>query len=135
MELFIRIKEGQPFEHPIFGANFRQAFPEVDTANLPPEFARFERVAAPAIGVYEKLSVTYADRGDGVYHDAWTVLDLTPEEKAAKQQAVKDAWAEHGFSSWVFDEATCSYLPPTPMPRDGKFYRWDEPTTSWIEVI
>jgi len=24
--------------------------------------------------------------------------------------------------------------PPTPMPADGKQYRWDEPTTSWQEV-
>lgn len=134
MELFIRVKNGQAFEHPIFGDNFRQAFPNVNTANLPPEFARFERVAAPAIGVYEKLSVTYADRGDGVYHDAWTVLDLTPEEKASKQQAVKDDWAIGGYPSWSFDEATCSFTPPVEMPSDGKFYRWDEPTISWVEV-
>ena len=41
MELFIQIRNGQPFEHPIFGDNFRQAFPDVDVDNLPPEFARF----------------------------------------------------------------------------------------------
>lgn len=135
MELFIRVKNGQAFEHPILGDNFRQAFPHVSTSNLPPEFARFERVPAPPVGVYEKFSAAYADRGDGIYHDVWTVTDITPEEKAAKQQTVKDAWAIGGYSSWSFDEATCSFTPPVEMPPDGKLYRWDEETTSWIEVL
>ena len=44
MELYIQIRNGQPFEHPIFGDNFRQAFPGIDVDNLPPEFAVFQRV-------------------------------------------------------------------------------------------
>lgn len=135
MELYIRIKDGQPFEHPIFADNFRAAFPHIDTNNLPPDFARFERVPAPAIGVYEKLSVSYANRGDGVYHDAWSVSLMTAAEKAAKQQEVKDTWAKGGYPSWSFDEATCSFVPPVKMPSDGKFYRWDEEIISWVEVI
>jgi hypothetical protein len=39
------------------------------------------------------------------------------------------------FPSWVLDETTCQWSAPTPMPIDGKNYRWDEPTTSWVEVI
>ena len=38
------------------------------------------------------------------------------------------------FASWVLNETTCLWDPPTPMPTDGKMYRWDEPTTSWIEI-
>ena len=38
------------------------------------------------------------------------------------------------YASWALDEATCLWNAPTPMPTDGKIYRWDEPTTSWIEV-
>lgn len=38
------------------------------------------------------------------------------------------------FASWVLDEATCNWNAPVPMPQDGKQYRWDEPTVSWIEV-
>ena len=45
MELFIRLVNGEPFEHPIMGDNFREAFPHIDTDNLPSEFARFLRVA------------------------------------------------------------------------------------------
>ena len=53
MKLYIRIKDGQTFEHPIFEDNFREAFPDVDVDNLPDEFAHFERVAPPTLGVYE----------------------------------------------------------------------------------
>lgn len=134
MELFIRIKDGQPFEHPIFGDNFRQAFPAVDTNNLPVEFARFVRVTPPAVGAYEKNQTVSYQLVDGVYTDVFAVEQMTAEEVAAKQQGVKDVWAQHGYASWVFDESTCTYQPPTPMPTDGKIYRWDEPTTSWIEV-
>jgi hypothetical protein len=38
------------------------------------------------------------------------------------------------FASWVLDETTCLWAAPTPMPTDGKQYRWDEDTTSWIEM-
>lgn len=38
------------------------------------------------------------------------------------------------FSSWVLDEATCQWKPPTEKPNDGKEYVWDEPTVSWVEV-
>lgn len=38
------------------------------------------------------------------------------------------------FNSWVLDETTCLWAAPTPMPTDGKMYRWDEDTTSWVEM-
>ena len=38
------------------------------------------------------------------------------------------------FASWLLDETTCLWAAPTPMPTDGKMYRWDEDTTSWIET-
>jgi hypothetical protein len=134
MELFIRIQNGQAFEHPILGANFYEAFPNVDTNNLPAEFARFVRVAAPVVGVYEKNQTVSYQLVDGAYTDVFSVEQMTAEEIATKQQAVKDAWALNGFASWLFNEATCSFEAPTPRPIDGKIYRWDEPTTSWIEV-
>ena len=59
---------------------------------------------------------------------------MTEEEKIAKQDAAKALWAENGYASWVFNEEACSFDPPTPYPTDGKVYKWDEPTTSWIEV-
>jgi hypothetical protein len=38
------------------------------------------------------------------------------------------------FASWVLNEDTCLWDAPTPYPIDDKRYRWDEPTTSWIEI-
>jgi hypothetical protein len=134
MELFIRIKDDQPFEHPILGDNFRQAFPDVDVNNLPAKFARFVRVAAPVVGVYEKNQTVSYQLIDGAYTDVFSVEQMTAEEIVAKQQVVKDAWALNGFASWLFNEATCSFEAPVPMPTDNKRYTWDEPTTSWIEV-
>jgi hypothetical protein len=37
------------------------------------------------------------------------------------------------YPSWLLNEDTCLWDPPTPMPQDGSFYYWDEPTTSWIK--
>jgi hypothetical protein len=39
------------------------------------------------------------------------------------------------FASWVLNETTCLWDAPTPMPTDDKKYSWDEPTTSWVEVL
>lgn len=122
MELFIRIKDGQPFEHPIFGDNFRQAFPDVDTNNLPPEFARFERIERPTLGVYEVMvseEATY-ELIDGMYKDVWHTRAMTNEEKTAKQQAVITAFnsreQSENWSAWTLDEATCAMVPPIPRP-------------------
>lgn len=38
------------------------------------------------------------------------------------------------FQSWVLNEDTCIWEPPIPYPNDGKDYKWDETTTSWVEV-
>lgn len=134
MELFIRLKNGQPVEHPIFGDNFRQAFPDVDTNNLPEWVARFERIPQPALGVYEVYEGVTYQWDAGVVKDVHQVRPMTVAEKTAKQDAVKAVWAQNGFASWAFDEDTCSFKPPVHMPTDGKLYRWDEPTVSWIEV-
>jgi len=43
-------------------------------------------------------------------------------------------YAPQPFPSWVLNNTTWTWEAPTPMPTDGKFYRWDEATTSWKEV-
>ncbi len=134
MELYIRIKNGQPFEHPILGDNFRQAFPDIDTYNLPATFARFTRVPEPVLDVYEVCEgCTYEWDGDTVT-DVHHVRDMTPAEKTAKQDTAKANWLEHGHASWVFNEDTCSFDSPTPRPTDDKLYGWDEETLAWVEV-
>lgn len=135
MELYIRIKDGQAFEHPIFGDNFKQAFPDVDVNNLPPEFARFERVQQPPLGPYEKNQrVQYECGADGVWRDVWYCDQMTAEEKLAKQNELKAMWAQNGYASWSFDEENCRFVPPVPHPQDGAAYVWDESIINWVKV-
>ena len=92
MELFIRIKDGQPFEHPILGNNFRQAFPDVDTDNLPESFVRFMRVEPPQPGEYQKLELHYG-WADGVVKDVWSFVEMTDEERAEVDRIKAEALA------------------------------------------
>lgn len=131
MNLYIRIRNGLPFEHPIVEENFIQAFPDVDLKNLPPEFAKFERIPAPDLGPYEvNVGVTY-EQVDNIVKDVWNIRPMTDEEKLQKQESVKVNWNEYGFPSWQFNEVTCKFDPPVPKPQDGNLYIWDENTLSW----
>ena len=38
------------------------------------------------------------------------------------------------FASWTLNESTCLWGAPVAMPTDDKRYKWDEATTSWVEV-
>ena len=38
------------------------------------------------------------------------------------------------FNSWLLNQTTCKWEPPTPYPSDGKNYKWDEESLTWIEV-
>jgi hypothetical protein len=136
MKLFIRIKDGQPFEHPILESNFKQAFPKININNLPSEFSCFERVEAPFLGPYEKNQrVQYQLSEDGVYRDVWYCDQMSEEEKTEKQNRVKEQWTQNGgFASWTFNEETCSFVAPTPYPNDGLFYVWNEETLTWVQT-
>ena len=124
MKLFIRIKNGQPFEHPILGDNFRQAFPEIDTDNLPPEFARFERILQPNPGVYEVYEGVTYEWFEGIVKDVHHIRPLTEEEKTAKQQATINAFNSReqaeNWSAWTLDEETCTMVPPIPRPTSDQ---------------
>jgi hypothetical protein len=41
--------------------------------------------------------------------------------------------APQPYPSWTLDNAG-DWQAPTPYPADGKMYKWDEATTSWVEV-
>ena len=38
------------------------------------------------------------------------------------------------FNSWTLNEDTCLWEAPVAYPDDGKDYKWNEETTSWVEV-
>lgn len=37
------------------------------------------------------------------------------------------------FPSWILNEETCTWDPPTPHPEDGRFLIWSEEEMNWIE--
>ena len=48
----------------------------------------------------------------------------------------KDAFIpKQPFNSWTLNEDTCQWEAPSAKPDDGKDYRWNEETTSWVEVV
>lgn len=99
MDLFIRIRDGQPFEHPIFSDNFCEAFPEIDVENLPPEFARFQRVPPPLVGMFEVLEEPKYQWVDGIVKDVWQIRQMNDAERAEKLNGLG-----------VMAIATCDFL-------------------------
>jgi hypothetical protein len=133
MNLYIRIENGQPVNHPIAETNLNSVVRGIDVDNLPSDYASFTRVEMPELGPYEVCTSTYQWGGD-IVTDAHSTREMTTEEKTAKQDAVKADWAASGYASWVFNEDDCTFYPPTPRPLDGIAREWDEETISWVEV-
>ena len=135
MRCFIKIKDGQPVDHPIVEQNFREAFPEINTENLPPEFAEFIRHPQPEIGVYEVYQGVEYQWIDGKVQDVHLVREMIQSEKDEKIRLTKEQWTNGGgFASWVFKEAECMFNPPVPYPEGDEIMVWDEPTLSWKPI-
>jgi len=157
MNLYIEVENGTPKNHPAFEENLIQAF-----GQIPEYWEPFVRVERPVLGeheVFKDPEVTY-EKIDGVWTDVFHVQEITQEEKIAAQQAkAKAVWASlpqrNNFSTWVFNEDTLKYDPPIPRPtdreviwsganngwvdrpqhpNDGKTYKLDFYTSSWVEV-
>ena len=90
------------------------------------------------------IQTSYNTRG-GVHYEANGDTPSADQAKALRKNyagigysydATRDAFIPpKPFNSWVLDEQTCLWNAPTPMPTDGKFYEWDEATTSWKEIV
>ena len=136
MNLYIETENGVTKNHPAFEDNLIQAF-----GSVPAHWEPFTRVERPTPSVYQVLEsqeAVYA-KVDGVWTDVWTIRDMTNEEKAAVQQAVRDAWAlipnAFNFTAWVLDETALRMVPPTPRPvEEGKIFRWSGADNNWKEA-
>lgn len=132
--LFIRVQDGKAINHPIVESNFDLAFPDIDKNNLPDGFMEFKRVEQPYLGPYKKNYRVEYEIVDGVMTDVWYADDMEPQEVLDLRAQRKAEWAVSGFASWTFNEDTCLHEPPVEYPDDGLNYRWDEATTSWVEI-
>lgn len=36
------------------------------------------------------------------------------------------------YGNWVFDETNWIWVPPIPLPQDGKVYTWDQEAGEWV---
>lgn len=81
MRLFIQIRDGQPYEHPILFDNFVAAFPDVDVDNLPSEFAEFKRYPPPfRVPALTKIVNSYVWK-DGYVADQWDIVPMIGQER------------------------------------------------------
>lgn len=105
-----------------------------------PEF--FERFIDDSPGQW--LQTSYNTRG-GIHYDPNSNVPSQDQSKALRKNyagigytydAQRDAFIPpKPYNSWVLNEDTCLWDPPIPYPTDGKDYKWDEPTVSWVEIV
>jgi hypothetical protein len=156
MNLYIEVENGQAKNHPAYEDNLINAF-----GSVPDNWESFVRIEKPTIDVYQIFNSEEPiyQKINNVWTDVWSIRDMTDEEKTSKQQQTKDLWAAQpnisNFDAWIFNEQTCSYQPPTPCPTDravfwqgttnlwvdlpqrptdGKIYKLDFATATWVEV-
>jgi hypothetical protein len=127
--LYIRVVDGNTFEHPIVEWNLRQFYPDLDPENPPKGFEKFIRNPIPVLGPYETFVGTHYEKIDGVWQDVHVKRDLTPAEKAEKIRIAKETFQFKDV--WIFDEEIFEWIPPIEYPKDGNKYRWDYATNNW----
>lgn len=91
--------------------------------------------------VYKQTS--YNTRG-GVHYNPSTGEPSADQSKAFRKNyagigymydPIRDAFiAPKPYASWVLNETSCLWQAPVAMPDDGQRYRWDEVTTSWVQI-
>ena len=75
---------------------------------------------------------SYNTRG-GVHDTGGTAFRFNYAGIGYTYDSVRDAFIPpKPYASWLLNEDTCLWNPPTPMPTTG-FYHWNEDTESWEE--
>ena len=87
------------------------------------------------------LQVSYNTRG-GVYYDPTTGQPSDDQSKALRgnfpgvgdnYDSIADKfYAPQPFASWILNKTTWCWAAPIAMPMDGKLYKWDETTKTWV---
>lgn len=89
------------------------------------------------------IQTSYNTRG-GIYYTPNTDSADPDQSKALRKNyagigfsydSEKDAFIPpQPYASWILNEQSCLWEPPTPMPSEGGPFRWNEQTNSWINV-
>ena len=143
MNLYIETdSNGNYINHPAFEDNLLEAF-----GKIPDHWETFVRIEQPVQTTYQVLDSTEPtyQKVNGVWTDVWAVRQMTDDEKAAKQKAVKDAWdarrQKANWVAWEFDESVCDFVPPIPRPPadqaklvEGIFTVWCGAENNWKDT-
>jgi hypothetical protein len=136
LELYIKIQNGLPIDHPHLKDNVLDAYELGDTdLDGHPDWLPFIRTEMPRVGIYEVAGGPHYVRDGNVVNEQWIVRPMTEEERVMKQNQRKFDWKQNGGpANWVFDEEKCAYIPPLPYPDDGAPYIWVQEANRWIEI-
>jgi hypothetical protein len=64
-----------------------------------------------------------------------STLRKNPARIGGSYDASADAFYNpQPFASWTLDLTTYQWQPPQPRPQSG-YWRWDESTTAWVEIV
>lgn len=128
MELYIKVQDNTPVDHPILGDNLRHFYSDLSEDNIPEGYAKFVRKPIPTVERFKRLvGSEYVWEGN-VITDNWIIEDITEEEKAEMITLLRN---KQPFPSWTFDEIELIWVSPIPKPNDGNQYRWNEDNQSW----
>lgn len=91
---------------------------------------------------YKWIKTSYNTKG-GVYYEDNSQTPSEDQTKALRKNFAgigysydkkRDAFIpQKPFDSWLLDEATCNWVPPKELPKDGRYY-WDESKLEWVRV-
>tara|TARA_R110002051_G_C8702869_1_gene494635 strand:- start:50 stop:367 length:318 start_codon:yes stop_codon:yes gene_type:complete len=103
-----------------------------------PTYARINSLTLKADNVIVAEESFIKERSD---YDLWIKTSVALTKKSAGPGdtytvATNSFKGDSPYASWVFDESSWSWEPPTAMPNQTgiEVYDWNEATTSWVEV-
>ena len=89
------------------------------------------------------IQTSYNTRG-GIHYQPNSDTHSSDQSKALRKNyagigwtydSEKDAFYEpQPYASWTLNTTTCLWEAPTAKPTDGKPYKWDETSKSWVEI-
>lgn len=112
-------------------------FAQIDNNNIVTQVIVAEQnfIDSGAVGDPSRWIQTSYNTSGGQHRNGGTPLRKNYAGIGYSYDSQRDAFIPpKPFNSWILNEDTCLWDPPTPMPTDGKLYNWDEDTLSWIEV-
>lgn len=140
LNLFIKLENGEPVNHPTTEENLLQFYPDLEVNNPPDGWGKFIREPHPDMNFFEtvdtvnyELSEEYTKQfGTKTWHDVYTIREMTPEEKEQKCLSFFSKKLEDLHPS--FNSVSGMFIPTKPMPQDGKFYEWVPNMNMWVDV-